>query len=83
MAKGTKTIVKFVGVALLLLGIVMFIIPYIMDAANRVIREPSWWETHPGVVAYFWTGADMLWAWVTGMTIAGLVLIGASYGLKE
>lgn len=83
MAKGTKTIVKFVGIASLLLGIVMFIIPYIMDAANRMIRDPSWWETHKGVVDYFWAGSDMLWVYVTGMVVFGLVLFGASYALKD
>lgn len=83
MAKGTKTIVKFVGIASFLLGIAMFIIPYIMDAANRMVRDASWWETHKGVVDYFWNGSDMLWVYVTGMVVLGLVLIGASFALKD
>jgi hypothetical protein len=83
MAKGTKPVVRFVGIASFLLGIAMFIIPYIMDAANRMVRDPSWWETHKGVVDYFWHGSDMLWAYVTGMVIFGLVLVGASFALKD
>ncbi len=85
MATGTKTgkrtITRFAGVAAFLLGAIMFIIPYPMDAVNRMIRSPAWWETHSGVVAYFW-GSEMLWG-ALGLLVLGLVLIGASFALKD
>ncbi len=83
MAKATRPVVKFMGIGVLLLGIVMFAIPYVMDAANRLVREPEWWETHEGVVAYFWKGTDMVWAFATGILILGLALFGASFALKD
>lgn len=76
-----KALSKYIGVALLILGVFMFLIPYLMDAANRAIRNPDWWKTHAGVVAYFW-GSEMLWGAV-GLLIAGLVLAGASFALKD
>lgn len=81
LAKGARTITRFTGIALLVLGVVMFIIPYPMDAVNRIIRSPEWWKTHAGVVAYFW-GSEMLWGAVV-LIIVGLVLIGASFALKD
>ena len=81
MAKGARSITKFAGVALFILGILMFIIPYLMDVVNRAIRSPKWWETHAGVVAYFW-GSEMLWA-AAGLLVVGLVLVGVSFALKD
>jgi hypothetical protein len=90
LAKGTKTIVKFVGIALVLLGVVMFILPYVMDAARAGVTcpaNPTWCANHPAVVDYFWNGADIfpgrLWMYVAGMLVLGLVLLGASYALKD
>jgi hypothetical protein len=59
----------------------MFVVPYLMDAANRVIRDPSWWTTHAGVVAYFWS-SEMLWAAVA-LAVVGLALVVASFALKD
>jgi len=78
-----KPIAKFVGIAAFVLGIIMFIIPYLMDAANRAVRSPDWWESHKGVVAYFWGSSDMLWVAATGLVIVGLVLFGISFALKS
>ena len=78
-----KLIAKFVGIAAFVLGIVMFIIPYLMDAANRAIRSPDWWQTHTGVVAYFWGNTDMVWAAAVGLVVVGLVLFGGSFALKN
>jgi len=90
LAKGTKPMVKFVGIALLLLGVVMFIIPYVMDAARQSVTcpaNPTWCEKHPAVVDYFWNGADIfpgrLWMYVAGIAILGLVLFAASYTIKQ
>jgi hypothetical protein len=77
----TRTVTRYTGVASFLLGVIMFIIPYPMDAVNRMIRSPQWWETNKGVVAYFW-GSEMLWGAV-GLLVLGLVLAGTSYVLKD
>ena len=79
----TKPIVKFVGIASLLLGIVMFVIPYLMDAVNKAIRSPDWWMHNKGVVVYFWASSDMLWVAATGLVIVGLALFGTSFTLKN
>lgn len=80
LAKGTKSVTRFAGVALFVLGLFMFIIPYLMDAVNRAIRSPAWWENNAGVVAYFWS--DLLW-YATGLLVVGLILIGISFALKD
>lgn len=90
MPKGTKTILKFVGIALIVLGIVMFIVPYLMDAVRAGYTcpaNPKWCQTHPAVSDYFWNGEDIfpgrLWMYVTGMLVFGLVLFGISYATKD
>ena len=78
-----KLITKSVGIAAFVLGIIMFIIPYLMDVANRAIRAPDWWQTHTGVVAYFWSNTDMVWAAAAGLVIVGLALFAGSFALKS
>jgi hypothetical protein len=51
-----------------------------MDAVNMAIRDPSWWESHAGVVAYFMS--DLLW-YATGLLVVGLILVGVSFALKD
>jgi len=80
LAKGAKSIAKYAGIALFVLGLFMFIIPYLMDAVNMAIRDPSWWESHAGVVAYFMS--DLLW-YATGLLVVGLILVGVSFALKD
>lgn len=90
MPKITKTTLKYVGLAMVLLGVVMFILPYLMDAARSSYTcpaNPTWCEKHPAVVEYFWNGADIfpgrLWMYVAGILVLGLILVGASYAVKE
>ncbi len=90
LAKITKTTVKFVGIALVLLGIVMFILPYVMDAVRTSYTcpaRPAWCASHPAVAEYFWNGADIfpgrLWMYVAGILVLGLILVAASYALKD
>ena len=89
MTKTTKNLLLYSGVAALLLGVMAFIIPYVEDAANRMIRSPTWWNTHSGAVAWFWGPGDPsialyapVWVFAVGLIVAGLVLSGASVALK-
>ena len=90
MAKATKPLLMYTGIAALLVGVLMFIFPYIMDAANRMIRSPEWWNTHTGVVVWFWGPADPtiglfapFWTFAAGLLVAGLVLYGISFAVKS
>jgi len=90
MAKVTKPLLMYTGIAAFLIGILMFIFPYIMDAANSMVRSPSWLAAHKGgVVGWFWGPADPtiglyapFWTFAAGVLIAGLVLFGISYAVK-
>lgn len=90
MAKGTKNLLKYIGMALILLGIVMFILPYVMDAVRTTVTcpaNPTWCAKHPAVVDYFWNGEDIfpgrLWMYVAGMLVLGIILFGTSYATEE
>jgi hypothetical protein len=90
MASGTKPLLMYTGIAALILGVLMFVFPYIMDAGNMMVR-PSWFQTHPGgVVAWFWGPADAsiglfapFWTFAVGLIVAGLVLSGISFAVKS
>ncbi|MGD0424942.1 MAG: hypothetical protein ABSA92_16025 [Candidatus Bathyarchaeia archaeon] len=89
MTKTTKNLLLYSGVAALLLGVITFIIPYLEDAANRMIRSSSWWTTHSGAVAWFWGPSDPslglfapFWEFAVGLIVAGLVLCGTSVAVK-
>jgi hypothetical protein len=90
MAKATKPLLMYTGIAAFLLGVLTFIFPYIMDAGNMMVR-PSWFKTHPGgVVGWFWGPADPslglfapFWTFAVGLVIVGLVLSGISYAVKS
>ncbi len=89
MANATKPLLMYTGIALFLIGVLMFVFPYIMDAGNMMVR-PGWFSTHPGgVVAWFWGPADPtiglfapFWTFAVGVLVAGLVLYGASFAAK-
>jgi hypothetical protein len=90
LAKGTKAALKYVGIALILVSVVMFILPYLMDTVRTGYTcpaNPTWCAKHPAVVDYFWNGVDIfpgrLWMYVAGMLVLGIVLFGASYAVKE
>ncbi len=77
------------GVVALLLGVIAFIIPYLEDAANRMIRSPAWWTTNHGAVAWFWGPADPSlglfapsWEFAAALIVIGLVLSGTSFAVK-
>lgn len=77
------------GIAALLLGIITFVIPYLEDAANRMIRSPDWWTRNTGAVAWFWGPADPsiglyapFWTFAAGLVVVGLVLWGISFAVK-
>lgn len=90
MAKTTKNLLLYSGIAAFLLGVITFIIPYLEDAANRMIRSPDWWKTHSGAVAWFWGPADWsgsgliapFWTFAAGLIVVGLVLSGLSFATK-
>jgi hypothetical protein len=89
LAKATRNLLLYTGLAALLLGIITFIVPYLEDAANRMIRSPSWWTTHSGAVAWFWGPADPslglfapFWTFSVGLIVVGLVLSGTSFAVK-
>lgn len=89
MAKNTKSLLMYTGIAALLLGVITFIIPYLEDAANRMIRTPAWWTHNTGAVAWFWGPADPtiglfapFWEFSVGLIIVGLVLFGISFAIK-
>ena len=89
MAKITKNLLLNTGIAAFLLGILSFIVPYIEDAANRMVRSPGWWTTHSGAVAWFWGPADPsiglfapVWMFSAGLIVVGLVLSGISFAAK-
>jgi len=90
MAKATKPLLMYTGIAVFLVGLLTFILPYIMDAGNMMVR-PGWFTTHPGgVVAWFWGPADPtiglyapFWTFALGLVIIGLVLCGASFAVKK
>jgi len=79
----------YTGIAALLLGVITFIVPYLEDAANRMIRSPAWWTHNSGAVAWAWGPADPtiglfapFWTFSVGLIIVGLVLFGISYAVK-
>jgi len=89
LAKITKNLLLNTGIAAFLLGILSFIVPYIEDAANRMVRSPGWWTTHRGAVAWFWGPADPsiglfapVWMFSAGLIVVGLVLSGISFAAK-
>jgi hypothetical protein len=89
LTKTTKILLLYSGVAALLLGVMTFIIPYLEDAANRMIRSPGWWTTNHGAVAWFWGPADPslglfapFWEFSLGLIVVGLVLGGISVAVK-
>jgi hypothetical protein len=80
----------YTGIAALLLGIISFIIPYLEDAANRMIRTPDWWMHNSGAVAWFWGPPDPsiglfapFWEFSVGLIVVGLVLYGISFAIKS
>ena len=85
----TRNVLMYTGIAALLLGVITFVIPYIEDAANRIVRSPGWWTTHRGAVAWFWGPADPsvglfapFWMFSVGLIVVGLVLSGMSFAVK-
>ena len=89
MAKSTKSLLMYTGIAALLLGVITFIVPYLEDAANRMIRTPDWWMHNSGAVAWFWGPADPtiglfapFWEFSVSLIIAGLVLFGISFAIN-
>ena len=90
MASGTKPLLMYSGIVAIILGVLMFVFPYIMDAGNMMVR-PSWFKTHPGgVVAWFWGPADPtiglfapFWTFAVGLIIVGIVLSGISFAVKS
>jgi hypothetical protein len=89
LTKTTKDLLLYSGVAVFLVGVLTFIIPYLEDAANRMIRSPGWWTTHSGAVAWFWGPADPslglfapFWEFAVGLIVVGLLLSGASFAVK-
>ena len=89
MAKSTKSLLMYSGIAALLLGVVTFIVPYLEDAANKMIRTAAWWTHNSGAVAWFWGPADPsiglfapFWEFSVGLVIVGLVLYGISFAIK-
>ena len=79
----------YTGIAALILGILTFVIPYLEDAANRMIRSPAWWTKNAGAVAWFWGPADPsiglfapFWEFSVGLIIVGLLLYGISFAMK-
>jgi len=89
LAKTTKNLIMYTGIAALLLGVVTFIIPYLEDAANRMVRSPGWWTHNSGAVAWFWGPADPtiglfapFWESSVGLIIVGLALFGISVAIK-
>jgi hypothetical protein len=89
MAKATKPLLMYSGIAAFLVGVLTFIFPYIMDAANRMIRSPDWLATHTSVAAWFWGPADPtiglfapFWTFAAGLLVVGLVLFGISFAVK-
>jgi hypothetical protein len=89
LAKITRSVLMYTGIAAFLLGVITFIIPYIEDAGNRMVRSPGWWTTHSGAVAWFWGPADPsiglfapFWMFSVGLIVVGLVLSGMSFAVK-
>ena len=89
MAKISRNLLMCTGIAALLLGVIAFVIPYIEDVANRMIRSPAWWTTHSGAVAWFWGPADPtiglfapVWMFAAGLVVVGLLLSGLSFAVK-
>lgn len=74
MVKGAKSICRYLAIVLVLLGLFMFVAPYLMDAASAATGQSV------GAVGYFWS--SMMWTAV-GIVVAGLVLFGASFALKD
>jgi hypothetical protein len=90
LAKISRSLLLYTGVATLLVGVITFIIPYLEDAANRMIRSPAWWTKNAGAVAWFWGPADPsiglyapFWMFSTGLIVVGLALGGISYTVKS
>jgi hypothetical protein len=89
LAKGTKSILMYTGIAAILVGIATFIIPYLEDAANRMIRTPDWWTHNTGAVAWFWGPADPalglfapFWMFAAGLIIVGILVSASSLAFK-
>jgi len=89
LAKGTKTLLMYTGIATILVGIATFIIPYLEDAANRMVRSPDWWTRNSGAVAWFWGPADPslglfapFWMFAAGLIIVGILLSASSLAFK-
>ena len=74
MRKAVKPLCKYVGVVAVIIGVFMFVAPYLLDEVSAAVGQSV------GAVAYFWGG--MMWAAV-GLLVAGLVLVGVSFALKD